>query len=76
MLRMSARSPTNPRRHAFIFPDYLSWRNRPGVEAFQKLQGSDDPSLDRLGVVGMEMSQVNKDCAIQEERQRAVFGGW
>ncbi len=29
MLRMSAQSPTNPKRHAFILPDYPSWRNRP-----------------------------------------------
>jgi hypothetical protein len=36
MLRMSAPSPTNPNRHAFILPDHPSWRNRPAPRPFMQ----------------------------------------
>ena len=48
MLQRSAQLPTNPKRHAFILPDYPSWRNRPANLAHLEMRYLTSHSTDDI----------------------------
>ncbi len=63
-------SPTNPKHHAFILPDYPSWRNRPGLATEPGLTNggrSEDAGY-------IDASEWTEDDAAQASEDRQALG--